>query len=163
MRGSGGADATVPAAWLAAVAAAAVAWFLLSGFKSGPAELTVVVPLFTPGAIFVPAAIEARKRFGGQALAALTAAAVAVAAFAAGPPLLRGMDIGTTPGFSWMAIALLAPPFAAAAFVTHRLAPRPPLAVARDLPIGIAVLIAAQVVTFAVVVVMLVLALPRIG
>jgi len=163
MGSAGPIDRSVPAWWLAAFVAAAAAWGVLGSFKSGPAELTVVVPLFTPGAIFVPIAIEVRRRFGGTALAVSTAAAVVVAAFTAGAPLLNGMDIGTSPGFFWIAPALWAPSFAAVAFVEHRLAARRPLALARDLPIAIVVLIAAQVVTFAIVVVMLVLGLPRIG
>ena len=61
MRGIDALDRSVPVAWVAAIVTAGAAWQVLSLFKAGPAELTVVIPLFTPGLIFVPVAIEVRQ------------------------------------------------------------------------------------------------------
>ena len=93
------ADRNAPTAWIVATMAVVAAWAAFSTFKSGPAEWTVVVPLFAPGAVFVPVAVEIRRRFGA----------------------------------------------------------------ACDLPIAIVVLLGMTVVMFAMIVVMLVLSLPRIG
>jgi hypothetical protein len=156
-------DRNAPIAWIVAAMSVVAAWAAFGTFKSGSAEWTVVVPLFAPGAVFVPVAVEVRSRFGDAALAGFTAAAAAAAAFIAGPSLLTGMDIGGGPGFQWVPGILFGVPFAAVAFVGHRLAVRRWFGVACDLPIAIVVFLGVTVLSFAMIVVMLIVSLPRIG
>jgi hypothetical protein len=60
-------------------------------------------------------------------------------------------------------ITLFGVPFAAVAFVQHRLGVRRWFGAACDLPIAIVVLLGVQIATVAMVVAALVLSLPRIG
>jgi hypothetical protein len=163
MESTAPADRDAPIAWIVAGMSVVAAWAAFSLFKSDSAELTVVVPLWVPGALFVPVAVEIGRRFGGPALAGFAAAAAVAAALIAGPSLLRGMDLGGPPHFQWVPFTLFGVPFAAVASVQHRLTVRRFFGAACDLPIAIVVLLGATVVTFAFVVVMLVVSVPRIG
>jgi len=157
------ADRNAPIARIVAGMSVVTAWAAFGVFKSDSAELTVVVPLWAPGALFVPVAVEIGRRFGGAAHAGFAAAAAVAASVIAGPSLLRGMDLGGPPHFQWVPITLFGVPFAAVAFVQHSLQVRRSFGAACDLPIAIVVLLGVQIVSFAIVVVALVLSLPRIG
>ena len=163
MENTAPADRTALIAWIVAGMSVIAVWQALSLFKSESAEWTVAIPLFAPGIVFVPAAVEIGRRFGVPALAGFTAVGVVAATLAAGPPLLDGMDIGGSPGFQWVPAVLFGLPFAAVAFVERRLAARRWFGAACDLPIAIVVLLGATVVAFAIVVVALVVSLPLIG
>jgi len=163
LEGASPADRTPVIAWLMAGGSVIMAWQALSTFKSGSAEWTLAPPLVAPGLIFAAAAVEVRRRFGRWGLAGSWAVGVATSMAVAGPSLLEAMDIGSSPGFQWVPMMVFGVPFAVVAFVIDLLAVRRWFDAACDLPAAIVAMLFATMGTFAIVVILLVLTIPRIG
>lgn len=151
-------------AWAWAVGAMGAAYLALRALQFGPGMPRIMLTLAASGVAFVASAIYVRRRFGGGALAVWCIVGAAILALAQGRVIADKMDLVEYSLGAWTLFALLAPAFLVVGATLHRMARREfRPALQRDFPVCLAVFAIAEVLSFGLVLVLLVIATPRIG
>ncbi len=156
--------AAVLRAWAWAVGAMGAAYLALRALQFGPGMPRIMLTLAASGVVFVVSALYVRLRFGGGALAVWCIVGAAILALAQGRVIADKMDLVEYSLGAWTLFALLAPAFLVVGATLHRMARREfRPALQRDFPVCLAVFAIAEVLSFGLVLVLLVITTPRIG